>query len=246
MYLYFGDDDMTRAAAYLCGIMTHYDIPFARVDSSQSPPNDLGKTHYDAFIISDYPREKFKPGQMETICEAVKNGAGLVMFGGWESYYGRLGEYHKTVLADALPVNMLDHDDRRNLPQGVLLSPLKSHPILDGLPWETPPFVGGLNLLTTKPGAEVLLSGLPLAIRANGSGFDFATEAKTYPMLVVGQYGRGRTVALATDVAPHWVGGFVDWGKKRITPQLPNGGFVEIGDDYAKFFAQLLHWVKNG
>jgi len=244
-FLYFGDDDMTRAAAYLCGIMIHADLSFERVDSTQSPSDALLQEPYNAFILSDYPRERFQPGQLETIRNAVNNGTGLVMFGGWESYYGLLGEYHDTVLADVLPVTMLRADDRRNFSQGVLLSPVQPHPILDHLPWETPPLVGGLNELTAKPDAKVLLNGLPLSIQKNGSQFDFGLDPQTYPMLVIGEYGKGRTAALATDVAPHWVGGLVDWGQSRITQLLPNGGFVEIGSDYAQFFAQLLRWVGD-
>ena len=243
MFLYFGDDDMTRAAAYLCGIMTHVGLPFERVDSMQSPSNALLQTPYNAFILSDYPRERFLPGQLETICDAVKNGAGLVMLGGWESYHGRLGEYPETILADVLPVMMLPADDRRNFSQGVLLSPVQPHPILDGLPWETPPLVGGLNEFAVKLEANVLLKGMPLSIRADNAQFEFGFDMKTYPMLVVGEYGKGRTAALATDVAPHWVGGFVDWGTPRITPRLPNGGSVEIGSGYTKFFTQLLRWI---
>ena len=243
MFLYFGDDDMSRAAAYLCGIMAQAGIPFERVDSTQSPSEAMLQVSYNAYILSDYPRERFLPGQLEKICNAVNNGAGLVMFGGWESYHGLLGEYHDTVLAEVLPVTMLQEDDRRNFSQGVLLSPVQPHPILDNLPWEMPPLVGGLNEFTIKPEAKVLLNGLPLSIRANEGRFDFGLDTKSYPILVVGEYGRGRTAALATDVAPHWVGGLVDWGQQRSTQQLPNGGFVEIGNDYAKFFAQLLRWV---
>ena len=244
--LYFGDDDITRAAAYLCGIMTYHGIPFTRIDSRQSPTDALLQDSGVAFILSDYPRERFQPGQLESICDAVKNGAGLVMLGGWESYHGRLGEYHKTVLADVLPVTMLDADDRRNFSQGIILSPLQSHPILDGLPWEKPPLVGGLNEFAAKPDATVLLNGIPLLVTKKDGGFVFDYDfCMPYPMLVVGKYGKGRTAALATDVAPHWVGGFVDWGQTRITQNLSNDGFVEIGADYAKFFAQLLRWVAG-
>ena len=243
MFLYFGDDDITRAAAYLCGIMTRAGIPFERVDNTQSPSDVLLQEHYDAFILSDYPRERFLPGQLEMIARAVKEGTGLAMFGGWESFHGLLGEYHETVLAEVLPVTMLKTDDRRNFSQGVLLSPVQPHTILDNLPWKTPPCVGGLNEFNAKPEATVLLNGLPMSIRANDGRFDFNFDVKTYPMLVIGEYGKGRTAALATDAAPHWVGGFVDWGTPRITQNLPNGGFVEIGSDYVKFFAQLLRWV---
>jgi uncharacterized membrane protein len=223
--------------------MTHAGLPFDRVDSTQSPSDALLQAPYNALILSDYPRERFLPGQLETICNAVKNGAGLVMFGGWESYHGLLGEYHGTVLTDVLPITMFPKDDRRNFSQGVLLSPMQPHPILDGLPWETPPLVGGLNEFAVKPDAKVLLNGLPLSIQRSEGRCAFGLDAKSYPMLVVGEFGRGRTAALATDVAPHWVGGLVDWGQPRITQHLPNGGFVEIGGGYAKFFIQLIRWV---
>jgi len=68
------------------------------------------------------------------------------------------------------------------------------------------------------------------------------TRGEESPLLVVGQYGRGRVAALATDVAPHWVGGFVDWGDRRITQDV-GGGFVEIGNWYAGFFRNLLVWT---
>jgi len=242
MYLYFGDDDITRAAAYLCGIMTHAEIPYHRVNSTQSPADSLLQKSCHTFILSDYPHEQFLPGQLEMIRDAVQNGAGLLMLGGWESFHGRLGEYHETVLAEVLPVTMQRSDDRRNFSQGVLLAPTQPHPILDGLPWETPPLVGGLNEFVAKPEATVLLNGLPLLIQADNDRWKFSLAEKSYPMLVVGQYGKGRTAALATDVAPHWVGGFVDWGRTRITQKLPGGGFVEIGADYAQFFVQLLRW----
>ncbi|MCL2348649.1 MAG: glutamine amidotransferase [Planctomycetaceae bacterium] len=242
MYIYFGDDDITRAAAYLCGIMYHYGIPFERVDSTQSPANALLQEPCDAFILSDYPHERFQPGQLETICTAVKNGAGLVMLGGWESYHGLCGEYHDTPLAEVLPVVMLDHDDRRNFSQGVLLCKEQDHPILDGLPWDCPPLVGGLNEFAAKSGARTLLIGKPLNICVTGETTDISSDGKIWPMLVVGEYGQGRTAALATDVAPHWVGGFVDWGNERITQKLPTGGSVEIGANYARFFARLVKW----
>jgi len=43
-------------------------------------------------------------------------------------------------------------------------------------------------------------------------------------------------------VASHWVGGFVDWGDRRITQDVA-GGLVEIGNWYARFFRNLLVWT---
>ncbi|GHT44559.1 hypothetical protein FACS189454_02340 [Planctomycetales bacterium] len=243
MYIYLGDDDITRAAAYLCGIMSYDDIPYLRVNSSQSPPDNFSDSRYDAYVLSDYPCANFLPGQLEAIRDAVFAGAGLIMLGGWESFHGRLGEYHHSPLADVLPVMMLESDDRRNFSQGVLLQPKQPHPILDSLPWENPPLVGGINELIAKPDSQTLLTGIPLEIKAADKHFDFSVSDKTYPLLVVGEYGKGRTAALATDVAPHWVGGFVDWGEKRIKQELPDNNFVEVGTNYVRFFTQLLRWI---
>jgi uncharacterized membrane protein len=83
------------------------------------------------------------------------------MLGGWESYFGRLGEYHDSPLAEILPVEMADSDDRRNYWSPVLLRPTTlDHPILADLPWETAPGVGGFNRFDAKDGANVLLEGI--------------------------------------------------------------------------------------
>ena len=60
--------------------------------------------------------------------------------------------------------------------------------------------------------------------------------------MVVGQHGKGRTAALATDVAPHWVGGLVDWGDRRVVQDVA-GGFIDVGNWYAQFFRNLLVWT---
>ena len=49
---------------------------------------------------------------------------------------------------------------------------------------------------------------------------------------MVGRHGYGRTAALATDVAPHWVGGLVDWGDQRITQKVTEDS-IEVGNWYA-------------
>ncbi len=69
------------------------------------------------------------------------------------------------------------------------------------------------------------------------------TLAETFPALVVGTYGQGRTAAFLSDVAPHWVGGLVDWGPDRVTAQAVGGPAVEVGSDYARFWTQLLAWT---
>ena len=273
--LYLGDDDDTRAAAYLCGVMCHFQLPYERVNGSESPDVDFESKKYSIYIISDYPSSKFLPGQMEHIVQAVYEGAGILMIGGWDSFYGKNGEYHNSPLADILPIKMSDHDDRRNSYQPLFLRKLRSHPIVDGLPWSVPPSIGGFNAITPKPSSTVLLDAVRLDVRITNDDDEVAdcrnetackaggyqlinratldlklgdtvtlSEVESVPLLVVGTYGAGKTAALATDVAPHWVGGLVDWGNSRIVQKVGNGS-VDIGDTYAKFLYNLVTEVAE-
>lgn len=239
---YLGDNTVLGAAAYLAGIMTHFEIPYDHIDSEVSPGPEFLETQYAAYILSDYPAKNLSEAQYAHLAQTVSDGAGLIMFGGWESYFGRLGEYHTTILKEILPVEMLSADDRRNYAQPVLVVPAdgaENHPILAGLPWQTPPGVGGFNEFRPKKNAEVILEAVRFGVKQERQYFQFEIQAKT-PLLVAGTYGKGRTVALGTDVAPHWVGGFVDWGVPRVTQDVPGGDFVDIGGDYAKFFRNIL------
>ena len=172
---YLGDDDATRAAAYLCGVLTNRGIAFDRVDSGTSPSADFQNRAYSLYVVSDYPRSCFGAGDMEHIVERVReDGAGLLMLGGWESYFGRLGEYHNSPLAEILPVEMSDSDDRRNYWSPVLLRPTTlDHPILADLPWETAPGVGGFNRFDAKAGATVLLEGIRTKTTCNAGNKQF-------------------------------------------------------------------------
>jgi uncharacterized membrane protein len=239
---YLGDDHLGGAAAYLAGILTHYGLAFDHVPSASPPPVDFAERAYAAYVVSDYPSAQFLPGQMERIAERVSEGAGLVMLGGWESYFGRLGEYHRSPLAEVLPVAMSDADDRRNSAQPCLIRQGAEHEILAGLPWDAPPGIGGYNAFTPKPGAEVLLTAVRFAVHQHEGRFEF-TAGEEVPLLVVGQHGHGRTAALATDVAPHWVGGWVDWGDRRVHQEIA-GGFIEVGNHYAEFFHNLVRWAS--
>ena len=238
---YLGDDDFSGAAIYLAGIMRHFGLAYDHVPSSASPPETFDSVQYGLYVISDYPAERFAAGQLERLADCVRQGAGLVMLGGWESFHGRVGEYHRTKLAEVLPVVMADRDDRRNFAQPCLVQQVAEHPILAGLPWETPPGIGGLNRFTPKPGTERLLDAVAFRATQSDGEFRFAAGERL-PLLVVGRCGEGRAAALATDVAPHWVGGLVDWGDRRVVQDV-EGGFVDIGNWYAEFFRNLLVWT---
>jgi len=241
--LYCGDTSLASAAAYLAGLLTHWNIGFDYVPSDRNLPEDVFASAPGLIILSDYPAERVSESQHSRIMDLVAHGTGLLMIGGWESFHGLGGDWDTTPLADILPVAISGSDDRTNCDCPVLVRPtVDSHPAIDGLPWGTrPPLIGGFNRLTTKAGAEVLLESVQFAATADGESFSFDITA-CEPLLVTGRCGSGRTAALATDVAPHWVGPLVDWGDNRVTAQAAGAEAVEVGDLYAQFFRQLVTW----
>ncbi|MCL2742786.1 MAG: glutamine amidotransferase [Planctomycetaceae bacterium] len=254
MLIYFGDDTQNEAAGYLSGVLMYYGIDFVHVNSTLPPPADFTKTKYSAFILSDYRSERFSPEQLQYIKDSVEAGSGLLMLGGWSSYHGQNGKYNETVLAEVLPVIMKDSDDRLNFPQSaVVYKNIESyrennaeHPITGGLPWHCPPCIGGCNRVMAKDDAQVLLSirSFNIHVKYDAEDNTMFLPGEKLPLLIVGQYGKGKTAALATDAAPHWVGGFVDWGTERITQQVTEANEIEVGADYAKFFKQLVEYVN--
>ncbi len=238
---YLGDDHLQGAAAYLAGILLHHGLAFDYVPSGESPPAEFAATSYAAYVISDYPAARLGDAAMAQLAARVEQGAGLVMLGGWESFHGRLGEYHRSPLAAVLPVTMLSCDDRRNFAQPCLIEKVCDHEILAGLPWGRPPGIGGLNVVAAKPVAETLLAASPFVVVRSEQGYEFVSTGRA-PLLIVGRHGDGRTAALATDVAPHWVGGFVDWGDRRVVQEV-GGGMIEVGNWYARFFRNLVAWA---
>jgi hypothetical protein len=52
------------------------------------------------------------------------------------------------------------------------------------------------------------------------------------------------TLSGAADVAPHWVGGLVDWGDgERVTARAPGSWEIEVGNFYSQLVANLLAWT---
>ncbi len=244
MICYLGDDDLSGAAGYLAAVLGHARLEYQHIPSRRKLPNDLLTRGFRAYILSDYPASGFSSVQLAQLADAVAQGAGLLMIGGWESFFGRTGEYRGTPLEKVLPVYLAQYDDRVNCPQGCVLRQVRRHPVVDGLPWESPPVVAGFNRLAAKPEARTLLVGARLRIMDRVHELEFS-EVEVAPMLVVGKYGQGRTAALACDVAPHWVGGMVDWGQGRVVQHLPDGGFVEMGPAYAEFLFRLVAWTAG-
>ncbi|MDR1745007.1 MAG: glutamine amidotransferase [Planctomycetota bacterium] len=156
--------------------------------------SDVGKNtfllHPDTFFQSKPTRNK-----LSAIETYVANGGAYGMIGGYMTFMGMDGRagYHGTVIEDILPVTMAACDDRVEEPEGFVPVVPRGENFWEGMPAEWPALLG-YNRTVRKPGARVLL------------------ERGADPIIAVGEYGRGRTLAFATDCAPHWAPpAFCEW-----------------------------------
>ncbi len=156
---------------------------------------------YDLVIVSDVGANTFllhpdtfaksipTPNRLKVIADYVKEGGAFGMMGGYMTFMGieGKGQYHDTIIEEVLPVVMEAGDDREEHPEGIKIQAVNpAHPLLKGCKkeWEV---LLGFNRLKAKERTEVLL------------------EFEGKPILTVGQYGKGRVFAWASDCAPHWM-----------------------------------------
>jgi len=241
--LYLGDTSLDTAASYLGAVMKYFGIGFEYAASEESADRYLSGRGYKLIILSDYPAANLQAAQMEWILDRLSSGTGLLMIGGWDSFRGSGGLYNDTMIEEALPVHLSKTDDRVNCSFPCLVRKQRDHEILADLPFANPPSIGGYNRVTPKDGAEVLLQAIRYRTRVEGSSCSFTEEGRDV-LLAVGACGRGRTAAFTSDAAPHWVGGFVDWGQQRMECEIV-GIEVEVGEYYAAFFNRLIRWTAR-
>ncbi len=179
----------------------------AHVAQSEFPYRSEDLKQYDVLCLSDIgantfllPAEVFTqmkrlPNRLRVIQSYVEAGGGFLMCGGYYSFQGfQAGAfYHQSPIEELLPLEMLPYDDRWEAPEGA--EPLftkngKTHPILQGIDSNIP-YVLGFNKVKPQKGADILL--------------EFSTAYKNYPLLLTGSYGKGRTAAFTSDIAPHWL-----------------------------------------
>lgn len=168
---------------------------------SREFPRDLeALSQYDVVLFSDVGSNTFlllpdmvytgvrRPNLLKLVQEYVSDGGGFGMIGGYMTFQGftAKGKYKDTPIEEILPVELLTYDDRMEVPEGAdLTCEPDSHPVLMGMPREWP-YILGYNKLIAKPEANVLV------------------EHEGDPIIALGNYGKGRTLAYATDCAPHW------------------------------------------
>jgi uncharacterized membrane protein len=185
---------------------------------------------YAAVILSDigantillhpnvWLRSQTFPNRLKLLREWVRNGGGLAMIGGYYSFQGIDGRarWRRTPVEDVLPVTCLAYDDRVEIPEGAIPVIKKpDHPIVNGIaaPW---PMVLGVNEVILRSDRPVeLIAVLP-------------DDQQVLPLLVTGEFGKGRTVAWTSDIGPHWLSpAFCAW------------------EGYRRFWVQMLTWVTR-
>jgi uncharacterized membrane protein len=210
----------------LTGALRERGVEVTYLNSSQAvdrfPREPAGFKEYDVVILSDIGSDTLRlhpdtfsrsiptPDRLKLIRGYVENGGGFLMVGGYLSFqgYGGAAHYRFTPIEEILPVELLAGDDRVELPEGFHPRVVADHDILKGLPGDWPILLGYNKV---KPTGQVLL-------KAEGND----------PLLIVGEYGRGRTAAFTSDLSPHW-------GSPDFT------GWKGYGD----FWFQLVRWLAG-
>ncbi len=185
-------------------------------------PSDLARYFepgaFEVYILGDLDSAAFRPADaalgrpsdLELLAEAVRQGAGLLTLGGWHAY--RPGGYHKTPLAQVLPVLMdarLDRFIRQNFGEPVDTTlhwpgPLQMRP---AEPWGTRHYLMQLGVGEDRQAAWSKLPPLTGANKFRGvrDGAEvLAEDQQGHPLLVAGQPG-GRVLAFAGDSTWRWV-----------------------------------------
>jgi uncharacterized membrane protein len=180
-------------------------------------------------MIGDLNAAALGPDQLSLLAARIAEGAGLVTLGGFQAYNG--GGYDASPLADVLPVIMgtkpattgaaasaLNSSNVNQIPGPLEVRPSTSHPITDlggadpGAIWrELPPLLGANRWVGPKvaPGVTVLLE-----------------SPDGLPLLVTGEYGRGRVASLAFDSTWRW------WRAGK-------------SEAHRRFWRQLILWLLS-
>jgi uncharacterized membrane protein/ribosomal protein S18 acetylase RimI-like enzyme len=179
-------------------------------------------TRYNLVILDELQRPRpLSFEQMWSIRHCVKNGMGFLMFGGWESCQGhdaeRCGLYKGTPIEDILPVEFSSEwdtyetegfrvDKERTIEPFKLKCVDENHPITQGIDWESVSPITGYNKC-----ASVKEKGKVLAVN----------EKTNHPILVIGEYGRGKVAVFLTCHGRGWASNLKEWsGFNRLWNNL--------------------------
>jgi len=188
---------------------------------------------FDLIILQDFEYQPYGIGDyLENIRSYVEGGGGLAMLGGTTSFSD--GGYYGTPVAAALPVELYGPFDGRKDPDTQRFSPVLTeagtlHPVTslryaaaDNLEtWKGLPPLEGVNQIAgAKPDATVLAHHPRLRTKSG----------KPMPVIVAGDYGKGRSLAITTDTLWRW--GFVAAARPG-----------DDGRNYTKLWENAIRWL---
>jgi uncharacterized membrane protein len=199
---------------------------------SEDPRTTASDAKPDVIILDDVDAQGLSPASWRALVERVREGAGLMMTGGFHSFGP--GGYRETPVVDVLPLNIGPAQRQEfgepvredvHLPGPVRMRPAAPlgarHPVMQigdgGLGaggWEQLPALDGANRIAKvdlKPNAQVLAE---------------ADDAERHPLLIAGQSGNGRVLAFAGDSTWRW--------------QM--SGF---GEAHRRFWRQCVLWLAK-
>ena len=239
--LFLGEGSMDDSGRYLAAVLRWGGFDFDHVPDGSSIPREVLAKRYAAIVLSDYRHANFGKHSEQWLINHQQSGGGLAMIGGWASFTGLVGGYAGSRVEGVLPVKCLSRDDRENYASGAVVSRRRDHPILRGISFRVPPVICGYHRATVRKGSLVLMECRRLNFSARKPKL-----GPPIPLLVVNSNNHsGRVAAFLTDCAPHWAGGLIDWGTRRVRVQVGRRSSVEVSHTYLKFFSQLIAWVMS-
>jgi uncharacterized membrane protein len=183
--------------------------------------------NFDVVFMDDFSyRSYFNVMYLDRVRDFVRDGGGLAMLGGARSFDS--GGYADSALRDVLPVE-LDGKGRyqaETRARGVLTPAGKAHPITRLVPdaqanedaWKKLPPLKSFNQILRARG-ETLLQAAPEGASAG------------QPLLTVGRFGKGRTLALMSDDVWRWSFGAV--------------GAKESPQNHLKLVRHAVRWLAQ-
>ncbi|MGH7852626.1 MAG: glutamine amidotransferase [Candidatus Binatia bacterium] len=210
--------------------MDTVDVPESQLSLIPFPIDDIfleELKNFDVIFFDDFShRAYFNPVYLERVRDFVRDGGGLAMLGGTRAFDS--GGYGESALREVLPVELDGKGafETRSAVQAALTAAGKAHPITRLLPdpktneeaWRKLPALTGINQVRGVRGESLLTAGGP----------DSTGGA---PLLAIGRFGKGRTLALMTDDAWRW--NFIAVGNKE-TPQ-----------NHLKLVRQAVRWLAQ-
>ncbi len=245
--LYAGDSPAGGPANYLLAILRYLKADFLHLPPSQILKPSIFKKRFDLILLSDFSKKQTPEASEQLIADQVFTGSGFMMVGGWGSFSGPFGGWRGSLLERILPVECLGRDDRLNFPQGAVMQVALPHPMFRAISFNKPPVICGMNLIRPKKTGKILLTARKINAdqgRANQK-LQVALDSKEYSLLVIQEDSKMRTAAFAADFAPHWCGGFIDWGNKILKLPVNRQIKVEVGNFYVSFICRLIDWLAR-